>query len=523
MLKVIIVDDEIIIRAGFRSVINWEEYGCCVVSTCESAMDAIAFFEKQVPDIVFTDIMMPEMNGIDLVEYICSHYPKTKVVVLSCVNEIEYVKKAIKLGAEDYILKFSITRNSMAELVTRLKTLIEAERIKKGEYPVLKEYPKREEQLLLLLSESTNKSDCEYLLDELGYIYEPGTYYNTGCILIDAASIFTQGEEVFTYTRRYGLLNLIREYFKVLPLCELVFVNEKEMIALFAWKEEESLKKQLPDILNILNKSLKTHLNFTVSMGLGEPFTDPSKIPESYAMAKKMSNLKFFDGSGSFHAGVIPDNSSPLPKRKIQKALQDAIFKQDRMETDRLTDIWFDQLSECRQFERIDEIRRLVVEMCISLSGTAVFDIEETAKYHECISTADFWSADTIGALKQCFQISVRKILDYLQERRAVSNEITKLLHYLETHISEDMSLEKAARYCALGKSQFCILFKKATGNTFVNYFNQLKMKKAYVLLSTQDIQVQQAADLIGIRDISYFSRLFKKHYNVSPSDVKKV
>lgn len=522
MLKVMIVDDEIIVRTGFRSVINWEEYGCCVVSTCESGKDAIDFFEKQIPDIVFTDIMMPEMNGIDLVEYICSHYPNTKVVILSCVNEIEYVKKAIKLGAEDYILKLSITRDSMAELVTRLKTLIETERIKKGEDPVLKESPKRDEQLLLLLSESTNKSECKYILDELGYIYKPGTYYSIGCILIDAASISQQVEEVITYTRRYGLLNLIREYFKKLPLCDLVFVNEKEIFALFTCKEGVSLKKQLPDILDILNKSLKTHLNFTVSMGLGEPFEEPAKVPEGYVLAKKMSSLRFFDGPGSFHAGLIPDDTYPLPKRKIQKMLQEAIFKQDRKETDRLADIWFAQLSECRQFERIDEIRRLVVEMCISLSGTAVFDIDETANYHECISTADFWSADTIGALKQCFQISVHRILDFLQERRAVSNEITNLLHYLETHISEGMSLEEAARYCALGKSQFCILFKKATGNTFVNYFNRLKMKKAYVLLSTQDIQVQQAADLIGIRDISYFSRLFKKHYNVSPSDVKK-
>ena len=110
MLKVMIVDDEMIVRIGIQSCINWEEHGCQVIFTCESGEEAIAAFERQVPDIVFTDIMMPEMDGIQLVEYIRSHYPKTKVIVLSCVNEIDYVKRAIKLGAEDYILKLSDSR-----------------------------------------------------------------------------------------------------------------------------------------------------------------------------------------------------------------------------------------------------------------------------------------------------------------------------------------------------------------------------------------------------------------------------
>ena len=89
MLKVVIVDDELIVRVGFRSCIRWEDYGCEIAATCESAEDAIAFFKKEIPDIVFTDIMMPGMDGIALTEYIRNHYPRVKIVVLSCVNEID--------------------------------------------------------------------------------------------------------------------------------------------------------------------------------------------------------------------------------------------------------------------------------------------------------------------------------------------------------------------------------------------------------------------------------------------------
>ena len=132
MLKVMIVDDEIIVRVGFQSCINWEAYGCQVVSTCESGGDAVEYMNRDVPDIVFTDIMMPGMDGIQLVKYISENHPDTKVVVLSCVDEIDYVKKAIKLGAEDYILKLSFTQDTLVELITRLKSMIEEERKKAG-------------------------------------------------------------------------------------------------------------------------------------------------------------------------------------------------------------------------------------------------------------------------------------------------------------------------------------------------------------------------------------------------------
>ena len=86
MLKVMIVDDEFIVRVGFKSSVEWEKYGCQVIAACGSGKEAIEIFSKELPDIVFTDIMMPEMDGIELVEYTKTRYPWIRVVVLSCLN-----------------------------------------------------------------------------------------------------------------------------------------------------------------------------------------------------------------------------------------------------------------------------------------------------------------------------------------------------------------------------------------------------------------------------------------------------
>ena len=167
--------------------------------------------------------------------------------------------------------------------------------------------------------------------------------------------------------------------------------------------------------------------------------------------------------------------------------------------------------------------RRGVVETWVFISGYSIPEGADMPEYDEIYSTGDFWGAETLADLKGCFKAAVQSVVDYLMANKNANPEITRFLQYLEDHVDENISLEEAAGWCALGKSQFCILFKKAAGDTFVNYFNGLKMKKAFTLLGSSNIQVQEAASRIGIHDISYFSRLFKKYYNMSPSDVRKL
>lgn len=524
MLKVVIVDDEIIVRVGFQSCINWEEYGCRVTGTCESGKDAIMLFQKEEPDIVFTDIMMPEMSGIELVKYIRANHPKTKVVVLSCVNEIEYVKQAIRLGAEDYILKLSFTRDTMVSLITKFKDTIIEERSREGADELYTEIQSfnREEGFRMLLSGKLAVPDQEALLDKLGYPYNPFEVYYAGCFLIDHYKAIRAPGDADTYIMHYGLLNIVKEYFEKYALGDLALIGENEIMVLFRVSKGEAFPATIGETLNLLNNALRTHLNLTLSMGMNKEPGNRLEIITHYWYAKNLASLRFFDGSASYHEEELLLEESFVTKRQVQKGMQEAIFKQERVETFALIDGWFESMKGFRNYEQIRNIRRSVLETWIFISGYSLSEDSELPEYDDLYSTQHFWGAETIEELRYCFKEAVQAILDYLQANKTINPEIQRLLHYLENHVDENISLEDAAGRCALGKSQFCILFKKSTGETFVNYFNGLKMKKAYALLRNENIQVQEAANHIGIRDISYFSRLFKKYYHVSPSDVRK-
>lgn len=525
MLKVMIVDDEIIVRVGFQSCINWEAHGCQVVSTCESGGDAVEYMNRDVPDIVFTDIMMPGMDGIQLVKYISENHPDTKVVVLSCVDEIDYVKKAIKLGAEDYILKLSFTQDTLVELITRLKSLIEEERQKAGRgSPDMKVQSfNREEDLKTLLLGNHGPGDNEMLLDRLGYTYNPFESYRAGCFLVDNERMNRPVSGADSHIRKYGLLNIVREYLESLPKSDLAFTGENEIVVLFRREGGKSPDCFFPDTLDLLNHALKTHLNLTLSMGMGQECSSRMDIPAGFAQARRMAALRFFDGPAAFHCGKEDGGRPFIAKRSVQRSMQEAIFRQDAGEAFRLIDGWFEEMSGFRSYDQIQAIRRGVVETWVFISGYSIPEGADVPEYDEIYSTGDFWGAETLTELKGCFKDAVRSVVDYLMANKNANPEITRFLQYLEDHVDENISLEEAAGWCALGKSQFCILFKKAAGDTFVNYFNGLKMKKAFALLGSSNIQVQEAASRIGIHDISYFSRLFKKYYNMSPSDVRKL
>ena len=365
MLKVMIVDDEIIVRVGFQSCINWEAYGCQVVSTCESGGDAVEYMNRDVPDIVFTDIMMPGMDGIQLVKYISENHPDTKVVVLSCVDEIDYVKKAIKLGAEDYILKLSFTQDTLVELITRLKSMIEEERKKagRGSLDMRVQSFNREEDLKTLLLGNQGPGDNEMLLDRLGYTYNPFETYQAGCFLVDDERMNRPGSGTDSHIRKYGLLNIVREYLENLPKSDLAFTGEHEIVVLFRREGGESPACFFPDTLDLLNHALKTHLNLTLSMGMGQECLSRMDIPAGFAQARRMAALRFFDGPAAFHCGREAAAGRPfIAKRSVQRNMQEAIFRQDAGEAFRLIDSWFEEMAGLRSYDQIQAIRRGVVE-----------------------------------------------------------------------------------------------------------------------------------------------------------------
>ncbi|ULO07108.1 response regulator [Paenibacillus sp. 19GGS1-52] len=119
-MKVLVVDDEKLVRRGLISMMPWEKYGMKVISEAMNGSKALECMAVEPADIVFTDLMMPEMSGFELMEELKNHYPATLVVVLSCHEEFAFAQQAIRMGAIDYVVKNDLETDVMDEVLERI-------------------------------------------------------------------------------------------------------------------------------------------------------------------------------------------------------------------------------------------------------------------------------------------------------------------------------------------------------------------------------------------------------------------
>lgn len=121
MYKVLIVDDEALVRIGLKTTIDWENLGFTIIGDAANGEQAFELYQKYNPEIIITDIRMPKKDGFYLIEKIREINQKSKILVLTVYDEFSYVRKALKLGADDYILKTEIEDEELEDLMLKLK------------------------------------------------------------------------------------------------------------------------------------------------------------------------------------------------------------------------------------------------------------------------------------------------------------------------------------------------------------------------------------------------------------------
>lgn len=130
MLKVFLVEDEIIMREGIKRKINWEQEGFEFVGDASDGELAYPLILQSKPDILLTDIKMPFMDGLELSRLVKKELPDTKIVILSGYDEFEYAKEAINIGITEYLLK-PITSQQLLEALKKVEEMILEENSRK--------------------------------------------------------------------------------------------------------------------------------------------------------------------------------------------------------------------------------------------------------------------------------------------------------------------------------------------------------------------------------------------------------
>jgi len=130
MIAVLIVDDEKIVRKGLTSFMPWSQFGMKVVGEANNGENALEFLESNKVDLMFTDLHMPVMSGIELMREVTKRYPHIQIVVLTLHQDFDYIQEALRLGAIDYIAKTELDKEQFDDILVRISSLLDMKKVR---------------------------------------------------------------------------------------------------------------------------------------------------------------------------------------------------------------------------------------------------------------------------------------------------------------------------------------------------------------------------------------------------------
>lgn len=536
MIKVFLVEDEIVMREGIRNNIAWEQEGLIFAGEASDGELAYPMIRQCRPDIIITDIRMPFMDGLELSRLVRQELPETKIIILSGYDEFEYAKEAIKIGVTDYLVK-PIAPVKLLEAVKRVAKVVEEER-QQREY--LETY-KRDS------IESAKLERCRYFdtlvkgtqsaAESIRNGRELGLELMSSKYNLLLFQIFV-GDDNDEYSEVQNTVSAAIE--DMADRSDNVTVIERGIEGwafILMETDQKTLENVLADFIKRLKELVSSFDNIEYFGGIGRDINRLSEMNICFSEANRAFAYRYLQKRNCIvdsreEVPLILKNRSEdlritsLDVKKLDRNIVESFLRRGlSWEVPHFINEYIESLGETniesmmfRQYVTMD-----IYFAAISITEQLGFDSKELVK--RC---GDF--QEMLPALSDVEQIKsyLEKVFNTVIElRESVSRKKnSSLLHEAAKYIddnfaNEDISLNTVAAHVNLSPNHFSTLFSQEMGKTFIEYLTAVRMEKAKEFLRSTNMKSTDVAFAVGYKDPHYFSYLFKKTQDCTPREFR--
>ena len=532
MYKVLLVDDEVLIREAIRQNIRWEEMGFELIASCENGKQAMEVIKKSPPDLVLTDIYMPYVDGIELARYIYEHCPDTRTVIISGYDEFEYAKQAVRYRVMEYILK-PVTPSELTEVLLKARASLNEQNAKnetlkklKGAYRSNRPFL-RSRFLNSLLRGDERPEELEEKMRELE-VSLPGEIFNT---------VIVEGDDLSPFVNRYpgvrdelalfSIYNITQELVEQKGL-GVVFQNmDAKTVAIFCGRTKEEVEDNTEKALEAVRDTIRKLLLIETSAGVGEAVTHPAKLYQSYEKARAALELKWLLGGNQvLRSGMLDARrSAPVDVQHWADRVLQSVKAGNQEEVEHTIRSFAQEIRESRinRNRAIIYMQNLLLTVINSANLAEDQETQILKDEKELINrlyTYEHLRDMATDVISICGSIS-----RFLNEQRDSygKKQAMKALEYIEqNYMNSDVTLNSVCSYLAMSTSYFSTLFKTHTGETFIEALTKKRMEKAKNLLENTSKRAYEVAEEVGFSDPHYFSVSFKKATGKTPTEYAK-
>jgi len=504
-----------------------------VVAEAHNGFEALEMIDKHQPGVVITDIRMPGMDGITLLEKAREKGVDCDFVVVSGHQDFEYAKNAIKYGVENYILKpvdedeLMITLYKIAERIVSKQHAADQQNTLESKLVESADKLKVHFVRKLLQDGLPEAMDLKSMENDFSFGFRPGKFR---CIIFRIDSTFEQKPNADAMDILLG--KLMREAGKLFDQCCSAYYGYKEeesIVYIVNYPPGESIKERIkvafPDIRSIV----AVYSHYLLTVGEGSEVSDIEEIHISYMEADKAIKYRLIDGlnklidseSLRFRSECTAQIMSGDAKRQFISLIESVNV--DGME------LWIKEHFKCfteskninplDAFDFIKDLLRLFYSTLVEMSYQQ--DVEQSvAKAFESISWAN--TMQKISARLTGHIIEVLKEFRTEKENN-VRKPIIEAKRYINENYMENINLNDVAQAVFLNPNYFSTLFKKEAGLSFIDYLTQCRIDVSKDLLKDRKSRIADVAQKVGYQDPKHFSKTFKKAVGITPAEYKKL
>lgn len=499
--KVLIVDDEILVRQGIKYVLDWEQEGFQIVGEAANGREALNSLPALQPHIILTDIVMPVMDGEEFTRLVKRDYPATEVIVLSSFSEFHYVRSTFQHGVADYILKPKLEAGALLQVLQKTRERIPA--LCAAEAPVEAAAQPLDTLLGRMLSGYRLPPES---VAEVKRQLPHNSFALLGWEPVQPATVITSELN----QRVPGLVQCVIPDTEP-PGATYILVNLQEAHWPLLLEAVHRIADTLPDsgaeLRLILSRSFSSLTELTAVQ------------QESIT---RLQHGRFFRPEQTLLIlEEQPEQETPLPRFNLTQ--------------------FTEQLKRQHLEEAFGELQQYVIALSRqedgdvfqfkTFLGHVIFNITNQFSHLQELEDRKYAllrAIDEAGTAEQAMQILNDYLTRMIELTSAAASapgghvNMTKLLQYIEQHYAEPLTLTELARHFHFNPSYLSSLFTTYNREGFKEHLNTVRTGKAAELLRAGESPISEISSMVGYGDHSYFCKVFKKYYGLSPSGYRR-
>ncbi|MGP4038740.1 response regulator transcription factor [Gracilibacillus sp. D59] len=523
MYKAIIVDDEIIVRNAIKTMIPWDKCGVELVGTASNGIKALELVDQKNPDIIITDIKMPMMDGIEMIHQLKEQGFNGEILVLSNYDDLELVKKALKSGVYDYVLKLTVQSKDFERLFSDIIQKLYQKTNKENTISnhTISNFEQRREELISNLYVSPHHYG--HLMEELNNLEVKENDRSFFSIIVSPVRL----ERNNNVQLKEILRSISNEIFlgsnwnvvvEPEPSTFLVTVSFNRLLHM---DDPFNLSERISNLLYM-------YYDIRVIIVYSRVFTNLRILTQEVEKGKKKVGLAFYQFEESV---CLSGNVKTVEKTKKINDLTESFFdgnwKEHFQRGENYLIQWLKRLIELAKEERLEPIhlKKIIIRIVwhVERKLHVVDWFDNQADEYKFLKEQEILDATNEHELINLLSEFSSKINGLAIERTDIDRkEVIQAMNYIKENLSTKLTISDIASYVNLSEAYVSKVFKAETGKSIIAYVNELRMQKAYHLLEQGEYLVKEVSWQVGIDDPFYFNRLFKKEFGISPNQVKK-